>query len=121
MVDEISVYHGLKVLKSGLRLDVLPATDKFDMAGTHKYSNVQDVGTAYEALAFGADLGTQGWAHFTNLDVTNYVELGLEVSGAFYPFAKLLAGESAMFPIGGALFAKANTASVKLGVEAIER
>jgi hypothetical protein len=92
------------------------------VAGTHKQLTVQDIGfAAHEAIALAGDLGTPGMAMFTNLDETNFVELGLEVAATFYPFAKLLPGETAgPFRIGGTLFAKADTAACELDVVIIE-
>ena len=74
------------------------------------------------------DLGsvtTPGWAVFSNLDVTNYVEVGIVVAATFYPFLRLgpgtaspaVAGDQSG-PIklspGVVLYALANTGAVSL-------
>ena len=37
-----------------------------------------------------------GYAFFRNIDATNYVEIGVQISTVFYAFAKLKAGEVAV-------------------------
>ena len=76
---------------------------------------MQNIGTSYEAVNV-ADLTNKGFALFTNLDATNFVEVGVEVSAAFYPFLKLLPGESSVVRLSPSvsLFAKADTAAVNL-------
>jgi hypothetical protein len=50
------------------------------------------------------------------------VQLGLDVSGAFYPFAKLLPGQWAWVPLATlSIYAKADTASVDLEYTILER
>ena len=39
-------------------------------------------------------VATPGWVSFQNVDSTNFCEVGLQVSGTFYPFAKLLPGDA---------------------------
>ncbi len=61
------------------------------------------------------DVSTLGVALFRNLDATNYVEVGIDVAAAFYPFVKLLPGEAWPMRMGTlAPYAKANTAAVRL-------
>lgn len=122
MANEIKVTMGLSATKGELRLPDDRRTYSVTMAGEHSFQNVQDIGTAYEAIALGADLGTPGIGKFRNLDPTNYVELAIDVAGTKGAFAKLLPGDPpACFPIGGTLYAKANVASIKLEVKILER
>jgi PKD repeat protein len=69
-------------------------------------------------ISYGS-LATQGWGWFHNLDTANYVELGVVVSGTFYPLTRLLAGEMQLFRVSpsATLYAKANTAAVLLEYE----
>jgi hypothetical protein len=55
-------------------------------------------------------------AVFENLDANNYIEIGIQVTGTFYPFLKLLAGKQAgpMWLGTAAPYARANTGNVKL-------
>lgn len=79
------------------------------------FTDTQSVGTSYAALTTGS-VGTFGVAAFENIDDTNYIEIGLVVSGTFYPFLKLLPGERWLCRLsaGIGLYGKANTAAVKL-------
>jgi hypothetical protein len=85
-------------------------------AGDHPHATVQDVGfAAHEALVIPAEIGTAGWAWFQNMDATNFVQIGLDVSAAFVPFAKLLPGEATAIRLStDAIYAKADTGAVKL-------
>jgi hypothetical protein len=73
------------------------------------------IGTSHEAVA-PTDLSILGWAIFKNLDTTNYVEIGVEVTGAFYPLLKLLPGEQVQVRLSPAVlvFARSNVAAVRL-------
>lgn len=75
-------------------------------------------GTTGEALVL-QDVSSLGWARFENLDTANYVEIGIQVAGTFYPFIKLLAGEYNFMRLSSAIapYARANTASVQLDYE----
>ena len=79
--------------------------------------NVQSVSTAAggDALGLGGVI-TPGYAIFSNLDATNYIEIGSNVAATFYPFMKLLPGEESG-PIRlsiAAPYARANTLAVSL-------
>lgn len=97
------------------------ANGTIETTGENRQSNIQNIGTSYEAIVEDASIGTAGMAVFRNLDPTNYVEIGLEVAATFYPLLKLKAGDPpAIFRISGALFARANTAAVDLDIVIIE-
>ena len=77
-------------------------------------SGVASIGTSHEALPMG-DVSTAGWARLENLDATNYVEIGVVVTGTFYPTIKLKATEFCVVRLGtNAPYARANTAAVQL-------
>jgi hypothetical protein len=66
------------------------------------------------ALPMG-DVTTAGMSFFRNLDANNYIELGVQVAGTFYPFAKLKPGEVFTGRLGTvAPYARANTAAAVL-------
>jgi hypothetical protein len=76
-------------------------------------------GTAGVALAF-TGVTTGGWAYFINNDTANYVEIGVQVAGTFYPLIKLLAGEMALLRLAVlTVYARANTSAVLLEYEAL--
>ena len=89
-----------------------------DVTGDAYESAVQEIGTSEEVLAQGADLGTPGYVLVKNLDSTNYVEIG-STTGVYD--IKLLAGQPALWPHNSAtIYAKANTAAVKVEYTIIE-
>ncbi len=89
-----------------------------DVTGDAYESAVQEVGTSEEALAQGADLGTPGYVMVKNMDSTNYVEIG-STTGVYD--IKLKAGQLAVWPHNSAtIYAKANTATVKVEYTIIE-
>ena len=117
MANEITVTTGIQVLKGNIVAGVNQRTFQVDMLGTRFIRNAQAIGTTYEAVNIG-DVASAGWASFTNLDATNYVEIGVEVSSAFYPLVRLDAGRTAgPFRLSTTtIFARANTAAVNLDV-----
>lgn len=116
MSNEITVGANLR-LKDGVideRRNVSGL--KVDQTTLDKAGDMQTIGTAtHEAITVG-DVTTPRWVYLRNADAANFVQIGLDVTGTFYPFAKLLFSEVALFPIpsGITLYAKADTASVKI-------
>ena len=85
-----------------------------DQASARLVRNVQNIGTAQEALELG-DVVTPGFAVFSNLDSTNFVEIGIDVAATFHSFGKLKPGEQATIRLSTlAPFARADTAPVDL-------
>ena len=123
MANEITVNTRLQVTKSYLKTDDNPGTLNVTMTGTNVAGGVQVIGTgAHEALSDVSDIGTAGWAYFRNLDAANFVEVGRDSTGTFVPLVKLLAGEYFAAPLStDAVYAKADTASVKLYWRIFER
>ena len=92
-----------------------------DQVGSHATEEIQDIGTTTEALDVGSDIGTIGFLLVRNLDATNFVEIGTDTP-LTQVVAHIKAGETV--PIkphaGDTLYAKADTASVKIKFLAIE-
>jgi hypothetical protein len=63
-----------------------------------------------------AEIATAGYAFFRNLDATNYVEIGVEVSGDVLPAAQAQARRGRTLPPVSTttFFARAHTAAVNL-------
>lgn len=125
MANEITASCQLLVNNPTANIIIQGATyeNKVTMSGTHVHRTVQDIGTTYELIVIPAEVATLGWARFTNCDATNYVELGVEVSSAFYGFVKLRPGRTCLVPLAmgrTALFGRANTGGVKLDIEIVE-
>jgi len=120
MADEITIISGISVLKSNLSTTIPTTSSTVDLSGTKFIRNCQTVGTTYEAVSVG-DLASAGWCYIKNTDTTNYVEFGVEVAAAFYPFVKILAGETSLIrPTSATLYALADTASVRVQIIATE-
>jgi hypothetical protein len=82
---------------------------------------VLSIGTSHEALTTN-DLTNKGWAVLKNLDDTNFVEVGVDVSATFYPLLKLLPGEQVQVRLSPAVtvYAQADTAAVRLDAQIFE-
>ena len=120
MADEITITYGLRVNKGGVSVQVPTTQQQYDMTGSRRCSNTQNIGTTQEVLVTG-DLATAGYGLFINLDATNFVEIGIVSGGTFYPTIKLLPGQIALAPLATlAIYAKADTAAVDLDYELIE-
>jgi hypothetical protein len=81
--------------------------------------NVQNIvdTPAHTALNLGSVgvLGTPGFAVFQNLDLVNYIEIGIDVAASFHAFMKLKPGEQGLLRLGTAApYALANSAPVDL-------
>ena len=117
MANEISWGVSLSVTKDGATVSA-NITGNMDLAGDGKWSNVQAIGTSAEALAFPADLTTEGIRYLLllNLSDANYLEVSLDASVAS-PFLKLDYGEAALLRVyqdAPVYYAKANTAACNL-------
>lgn len=81
-------------------------------------SGVFAVPTAAAGTAFDvSDLTANGgYFYAKNLDTTNYVEIGAQVGGTFYPIVRLNAGEATIFRVSDRtnFYGRANTAAVSL-------
>lgn len=122
MADEIVLTIGLRVTKSELKFVREQANLYYDLTGDKYISNVAEISESAHELLETGDLATAGVAVFKNLDATNYVEVGLDVSSTFYPLIRLDPGEE--FPLKLAtlaVYAKADTAAVDLQYTIFER
>ena len=76
-------------------------------------AGVVGVGTG-DALDLGS-VATPGWSVFINTDATNFVQVGFNTGGLFYPMLKLLPGETQSIRLAvAAPYAMANVAPVRL-------
>lgn len=120
MADEITIDARMRVANGFLNLDLKSTGAQWDMTGDNMSSQVQTIGTSHETIEFG-DISTAGWAFFRNVDATNYVEIGRDVSSTFYPVIKLEPGEACVCRLAStAIYAQANTASVPLHYAIVE-
>lgn len=114
MANEIKITTGMQCINGNLNITIPARTVSVDQtnAGGGNPATVS-VGTTEETISFG-DI-TARYVHMQNLDTTNFVELGF--SAGVYGI-KLLAGETAVFPLvtTATLYAKGDTASVTMQI-----
>jgi len=116
MADEITVNLKLTVLKGSLSQRFDPGQLTFDMTGSVGSGGIAAIPTTAAGTALNVgSVTTAGWSWFRNTDSTNYIDVGVQVAGTFYPCAKLKAGEAAVLRLGtNAPYARANTATANL-------
>lgn len=113
MANEISLNATIQYAKGNFA-DQRTIQCQADVSGTVATGGVQKIGTTHEAVNMG-DVGTAGWAWFLNTDATNFITLGIVVSGTFYPVMKLKPKIGFPLCLGtNALYAKADTAEATL-------
>ena len=119
MADEIKVHASLRCTNGNLEFDYSTAVLLFDQAvpGGPAVGMVQ-IGTSEETVAF-TELTTEGWMIMQNLDDTNYVEWGFS-TGVYG--GRMRAGEPGLFRLnaGTTLYMRANTASCRVRISALE-
>lgn len=119
MANEIYASLNLKAAKSGALVD-FTTSFRQDMTGDDMLQKSQLIGTTAETLDLGEITGAPAYLMVTNLDATNFVEIGGD-SGLTVFKLKVLAGKSQVFsPTSGTLYAKADTADVRIQIVAIE-
>ncbi len=110
MADEIQLTARLYASKNGAYLPSVTYTKSTTMVGTDMGSQTQVIGLTVEALDVPIDVTSPYKLLISNLDNTNYVELGF-VSGTYtmrIPF-----GETLLLPyVSATLYLLANTSAV---------
>ena len=123
MANEIRVDNRLTVNNGSLSITRTPVK-QINMSGSSYSSIVQSIATtaAGTAVTIGSAVATYGVALFVNLDITNYVQIGVQVTGTFYPLLKLKPGESALCRLAPSttVYAVADTSAVKLETIVVE-
>lgn len=120
MANELTINTTLKFVKNGVIIPV-GKTNQVTVAGDDFVFDTQVIAhTAHSALALNT-VATEGFCWVRNIDPTNFVLLGVDVSAAFHDLIKLKPGEETIFRIGTtATYAKANTASVRIAYLIVE-
>lgn len=116
MANEISYNYSLSVAKTNLA-NSKSAQGSITLNGSHYSAGAMNVPTTAGGTAIPlGSVATNGTAFFKNLDGTNYVEIGVQVTGTFYPLIRLKPGEPASLRISPSAvpYALANTAAVAL-------
>lgn len=96
------------------------ASGNTTMTGDDMLQGTQLVGTSAELVDFAEITGAPSMVLIQNLDATNFVEIGGD-SGLTVFKLKILAGKSILIsPSSATMYAKADTASVRLQILAVE-
>jgi hypothetical protein len=110
MADEIQMTARLYASKNGAYLPSVTYTKSATMVGTDMGSQTQVIGLSVEALDVPVDVTSPYKLLISNLDNTNYVELGF-VSGTYT--MRIPAGETLLIPyVSATLYLLANTSAV---------
>ena len=102
MANEVVYQVQATLSNGGVQDNYSSGSQAIDQTTSGLAKNTQGIGTtaAGEALDIG-NLTTPGMSYFVNLDnpdtSTEYIEIGVESGGTFYPLVKLKAGEKAFF------------------------
>lgn len=119
MANEVSASATVKAAKGGASVSSSKSFS-ISMTGDEMLSLTQEIGTSAEQIGFGGITGAPAILFIQNLDAANYVDISLESDGSA-PFIKLTAGKAALFqPASDTIYAKANTAAVRILVTAAE-
>lgn len=116
MAEEITYSVQVRAVKANIEVERKYLNKLVTMAGDAYSAQVQSIPTTASgtAIVVAAAVGTEGYAVFINQDDINFVQIGAEDSGTFYPVIKLLAGQAALFPLAISPYAVADTAAVLL-------
>jgi hypothetical protein len=120
MANEISKTIIFTVTKNGATARYANLSARQNMSGTESIQSTQLIGTSAETVGLGEISGAPGKVIIKNLDSTNFVEIGGD-SGLTVFKLKIPAGDEQIFaPTSGTIYAKADTANVRIQVTAWE-
>lgn len=121
MANEIAITTKIVVSNSTLKYRDEPGVKYVTQTTGELYDEVLTRTTSDVALTLGSvSAANYGYARFTNLDGTNYIDIGPESGGAIVGMLRLKAGESSGWmrvKPSVTLRTQANTASVKLRIQ----
>jgi len=118
MANEIKYNFALSLANGPLVDSYSPSGLTTNQANARLVRNVQTLLAASsqgDIVSLGGVV-VPGLAAFSNLDSANYIEIGIQVAGTFYPFLKLQAGQQSgpMFMGTTEIYGRANTGNVKM-------
>lgn len=117
MADEITITVGMQLRNGNLIVNSQTTNNRYDQAVARGgQPGVIQIGTSEETVTF-TDL-TPGWCTLTNLDDTNYVDLGFS-SGVYGLTLPPTASIVVKFKSGMTLYAKADTADCDVQIIAL--
>lgn len=121
MADEITVVTGLALSNGLLVVRDTKTTTRFTQTTARIGGGVYDIGTTEETVSATFTDCVAGWTEIVNLDTTNYVQVGF--STTVYGFRLLANGGKALLYLesGATLYLKANTATCKVKITALNQ
>lgn len=121
MANEIEITTKMVVANGYLKYRDEPGAKYVTQTTGEAYDEVLTRTTSDASLTCGGiSTANYGYARFTNLDGTNYVDIGPDSGGAIVPMIRLKAGESSgwmRIKPSVTLRTQANTASCKVRVQ----
>jgi len=119
MANEIYTSINYTCRKGGADISIT-TSKSVNMTGDDMLNATQEIGTTAELISFGEISGAPGEVVIKNLDATNFIELGGDSDLTVFK-TKLLPGRATVFqPSSATLYAKANTAAVRIQILANE-
>lgn len=119
MANEITQTVQLTATKNSATVS-LSTTKRITMSGDDMVQSTQVIGTTAETLSLGDISGAPSQLLIKNLDATNFVEIGGD-SGLTVFKIKILSGETVLIrPTSATIYAKADTADVRVQLIATE-
>ena len=115
MPNEITASFSLKLINGKLIDNYTSPSLRISQATAKLVRDVQSIATgAHAALNLGG-VSTPGVGVFSNLDGTNFVDIGSDDGGTFHPFLRLKAGEQQFIRLStNAPYALADTGAIDL-------
>lgn len=121
MSNEIKLTVNLKVTNGDYKGSLPMGQLSLDQTTQGAQSGIQNVGTTAEDLDVG-DVSTPGILVMRNLDTTNFVEIGKDVSSSFEKIGRMKPGDPFVMRVaaGVTLQLKADTAACNVQVMLLE-
>ena len=95
MANELKIEATITLTNGSLAYKKQPGAKYVTQTNAKVYAEVKSVSTSDAALTFGGLASSEhGWLYITNLDSTNYVDIGPDSGGAIVPLVRIKAGES---------------------------
>ena len=124
MANEIAITTKMVVANGSLKYRDEPGVKYVTQATAIVYDEVLTRTTSDATLSIGSmSSANYGYARFTNLDATNYIDIGPTSGGAIVPFIRLKAGESSgwmRLTPSITIRTQANSASVQVRVQVLQ-
>lgn len=119
----ITTTTNLGLSGSAAQLPASARTGTIAQVGADVGSDTQDISNAADsAVAVPASITGDRFLEVVNIDATNWIQLSTGTGGSFAGavFTKVFAGTSVLIQPGAAIYARANSAPVKIQFRAIE-